>query len=150
MKDKIKAFELLLNEIEVFSSVNSIADFNLKISNDKWSKKEIMGHLIDSALNNIQRFTEIQFAEKPYIIRTYNQNELVLINKYQSKDNQELLNLWISLNNHILCLIKSQTPETLEYELILPNGEKKNLAFLMEDYLDHFYHHINQINSKWI
>jgi hypothetical protein len=150
MKDKINNFELLLNKIEVFSSVNSIVDFELKTSKDKWSKKEIMGHLIDSAINNIQRFTEIQYVEKPYKIRTYNQNELVLTNKYQNKDNQELLNLFISLNNHILHLIKSQITETLKYELILPNGEKKNLAFLMEDYLDHFYHHINQINSKWI
>ncbi|WP_339837403.1 DinB family protein [uncultured Flavobacterium sp.] len=150
MKDKIKAFKLLLNEINVLGSTNSIADFELKMSNDKWSKKEILGHLIDSALNNIQRFTEIQFTAKPYKVRSYNQNELVLANAYQNKDNQELLNLWLQVNNHILCLINNQTPETLAFELILPNGEKKNLAFLIEDYLDHFYHHIKQINTKWI
>lgn len=150
MKDKINAFELLLNEIEVFSSTNSIDAFEVKITQDKWSKKEILGHLIDSALNNIQRFTEIQFAEKPYQIRSYNQNALVIANKYQNKDNQELFNLWLQVNNHILYLLKNQTQETLALELILTNGEKRNLAFLMEDYLDHFYHHIKQINIKWI
>ncbi|MFC4740060.1 DinB family protein [Flavobacterium ponti] len=150
MKAKLIAFENVLNNIDLFVSTNSIADFELKISKDKWSKKEIIGHLIDSALNNLQRLTEIQFIEKPYQIRAYNQNELVLANHYQNKDNQELVNLWLKLNNHMLYLMKNQTSKTLEFELILPNGEKKNLAFLIEDYLDHFYHHLKQIDSKWI
>lgn len=150
MKAKLIAFKKVLNDIELFVSTNSIADFELKISKDKWSKKEIMGHLIDSALNNIQRLAEIQFTEKPYKIKAYNQNELVLANHFQNKDTQELVNLWLNLNNHILFLMKNQTSKTLEFEVILPNGEKKNLAFLMEDYLDHFYHHLKQIDSKWI
>lgn len=150
MKSKLKIVESLLNEIKVFDSINSIADFELKISNDKWSKKEILGHLIDSALCNIQRFTEIQFVEKPYYIKSYNQNELVLANNYQNKDNQELLNLWLQLNNHMLFIIKNQIEETLKYELILPNGEMRNLSFLIEDYLEHLCHHLHQINSKWI
>lgn len=150
MKAKLIAFENVLNNIELFVSTNSIADFELKISKDKWSKKEIMGHLIDSALNNVQRLTEIQFTKKPYKIKAYNQNELVLANHFQNKDTQELVNLWLKLNNHMLYLMKNQTSKTLEFELILPNGEKKNLAFLIEDYLDHFYHHLKQIDSKWI
>ena len=101
MKDKIKAFELLLNEIEVFSSVNSIADFDLKISNDKWSKKEILGHLIDSGINNLQRFTEIQFENKPYKIRKYNQDELVKANEYQNSETEEIADFWLSINNRI-------------------------------------------------
>lgn len=150
MKAKLIAFKKVLNDIEFFVSTNSITDFELKISKDKWSKKEIMGHLIDSALNNIQRLTEIQFTEKPYKIKAYNQNELVLANHFQNKDTQELVNLWLNLNNHMLYLMKNQTSKTLEFEVILPNGEKKNLAFLMQDYLDHFYHHLKQIDSKWI
>ena len=150
MKAKLIAFKKVLNDIEFFVSTNSITDFELKISKDKWSKKEIMGHLIDSALNNIQRLTEIQFTEKPYKIKAYNQNELVLANHFQNKDSQELVNLWLNLNNHMLHLMKNQTSKTLKFEVILPDGEKKNLTFLMEDYLDHFYHHLKQIDSKWI
>ena len=48
----------------------------------KWSKKEILGHLVDSGVNNLQRFTEIQFHPKPYVLRNYNQDELVKINDY--------------------------------------------------------------------
>lgn len=37
----------------------------------KWSQKEILGHLIDSGINNLQRFTEIQFSPQPYPIQKY-------------------------------------------------------------------------------
>jgi hypothetical protein len=37
----------------------------------KWSKQEILGHLIDSAINNLKRFTEIQFLPQPYTVISY-------------------------------------------------------------------------------
>src|SRR5215203_4736341 len=49
----------------------------------KWSKQEILGHLIDSAINNLKRFTEIQFLPQPYTVISYKQNELVTVNDYQ-------------------------------------------------------------------
>jgi|TARA_R110000737_G_scaffold264685_1_gene272514 hypothetical protein len=60
----------------------------------KWSKKEILGHLIDSGINNLQRFTEIQFSDRPYVIRKYNQNELVIVNDYQNAEIKEILDFW--------------------------------------------------------
>lgn len=149
MEDTLQEFELLLSSFDVLYSTNSIEDFEYKIAPNKWSKKEILGHLIDSAIHNIQRFTEIQTFEKPYVIRSYNPDDLVKSNHYQNKNNQELLNLWIRLNHHVLHLVKSQTDETLSYQLILPNGEVSNLRFLIEDYFDHLYHHLEQINPKW-
>lgn len=150
MKKALKQFEILLSSFDVLYSTNSIEDFEDKIAPNKWSKKEILGHLIDSAIHNIQRFTEIQTFEKPYVIRSYNPDDLVKSNHYQNKNNQELLNLWIRLNHHVLHLVKNQTDETLSYPLILPNGEVSNLRFLIEDYFDHLYHHLEQINPKWI
>ena len=149
MKEKVKEFELLLNRLQVLYSITSIVDFETKISENKWSKKEILGHLIDSAINNIQRFTEIQTFEKPYQIRTYNPDALVIFNGYQLKGNQELYELWLHLNCHVLHIIKQQTSDSLEYKLILPSGELVNLQFLIEDYLEHFYYHLKQINPKW-
>ena len=104
--------------------------------------------MIVSAIHNIQRFTEIQTFEKPYVIRSYNPNDLVKSNHYQNKNNQELLNLWIRLNHHVLQLVKNQTSVTLSYPLILPNGEVSNLRFLIEDYSDHLYHHLLQIKPN--
>lgn len=149
MKEKLKDFESLLNKFRVHYSIIAIKDFELKPSENKWSKKEILGHLIDSAINNIQRFTEIQTFEKPYKIRTYNPDDLIKSNDYQNKNNQELFDLWMYLNLHILHIVKNQTVESLTFQLILPNGELSDLQFLIEDYIDHLNHHINQINPEW-
>jgi len=150
MQTTINKFEALLNNFQVLYSINSVIDFDVKPSKNKWSKKEILGHLIDSAINNIIRFTEIQTFEKPYEIRTYNQDELVKSNHYQNKNSDELIELWTNLNLHILHIVKNQTKETLAYQLILPNGKQTDLQFLIQDYFDHLYYHLNQINPKWI
>lgn len=146
MKDKILKFEFLLDNL----TLQSITDFDVKIDENKWSKKEILGHLIDSAINNLQRFTEIQYSEKPYKIRPYNQDASVKYNDYQNKNSQNLFDLWLHLNRHILEIIKNQTDNTLEYQLILPNGTLTNLQFLIEDYIDHLFYHVSQINKSWI
>ena len=143
MKDKILKFEFLLDNL----TLQSIIDFEVKIDVNKWSKKEILGHLIDSAINNLQRFTEIQYAEKPYKTRPYNQDALVKYNDYQNKNNQNLFDLWLHLNRHILEIIKNQTDKTLAYQLILPNGKLNNLQFLIEDYIEHLFYHVSQINK---
>ena len=120
-------------------------EISKKIAVDKWSKKETLGHLIDSGINNLQRFTEIQFESKPYKIRKYNQNELVKVNDYQNAEIKELLNFWISINNRILNLIKLQTEKTLNYKIELDENNISDLRFLMTDYVNHIEHHLNQI-----
>jgi len=67
--------------------------FSKKSTPNKWSKKEILGHLIDSGINNPQRFTEIQFESKPYKLRNYHQNKLVIANDYQNVNTKDLLQL---------------------------------------------------------
>lgn len=69
---------------------------------DKWSKQEILGHLIDSAVNNLKRFTEIQFLPQPYTVISYRQNELVIVNDYQNLPLQHLLDLYQALNRQIV------------------------------------------------
>lgn len=150
MQTAITKFEALLNNFQVLYSINSVTDFEAKPLKNKWSKKEILGHLVDSAINNISRFTEIQSFEKPYIVKTYNQDELVKSNYYQNENSDALVELWTNLNLHILHIVKNQTKETLAYQLILPDGNQTDLQFLIEDYFDHLYYHLNQINPKWI
>lgn len=135
----------LLASARTFFAKADEAMLTEKMAVDKWSRKEILGHLIDSAINNIQRFTEIQDSTKPYQIRTYNQDELVRANNYQHKSTVELFGLWEQLNLQVLHIIRSQTKESLRYALILPNGETKDLNFLIRDYVDHLEHHLNQI-----
>ncbi|WP_203256871.1 DinB family protein [Hyunsoonleella ulvae] len=145
MEDTIDTLKLLIsNGVRYISNASSL-ELSQKSSLKTWSKKEILGHLIDSAINNLQRFTEIQFEDKPYTIRKYRQNELVEVNNYQNTDVKALLQLWLALNERIVFLMNAQNKNTLSYEVRLDDNISSNLKFLMEDYVVHLSHHLNQI-----
>jgi hypothetical protein len=112
---------------------------------DKWSKKEILGHLVDSARNNLQRFIEIQYMATPYQVIAYDQDQQVVANAYQKQSLDLIINMWESLNRHIGYVMRCQTPRSLELALELPDNTKTNLQWLMEDYIDHLKHHLRQI-----
>jgi len=107
----------------------------------------VIGHLVDSAIHNLVRFTEINYLEKPYHHRPYNQIDLVNVNQYQTKDIKELTQLWYSVNKQIIQIMKSVTEEALDYKIILSDDSVIDLRFLMTDYVEHLEHHINQIRS---
>src|SRR6202012_2728922 len=65
---------------------------------DKWSRKEILGHLVDSAIYNLTRFTRTPGSPSPYVLQSYPQVELVRINHYQEVPIGHLLTLWEGLN----------------------------------------------------
>ncbi|MGL1888353.1 MAG: hypothetical protein OCD76_17690 [Reichenbachiella sp.] len=111
---------------------------------EKWSKKEILGHLIDSALNNLKRFTEIHFSAKPYIVISYNQMELVRANDYQSEELEQLVLLFTSLNMRIAKVMEIQSVEQLN-AAVFADGANYDLRFLMEDYVVHLNYHLDQI-----
>lgn len=116
----------------------------------KWSKQEILGHLIDSALNNLKRFTEIQFLPQPYKVISYRQNELVAINHYQDLQLSHLLDLWKGLNQQICFVVQNIPPEKLDYPVDpqYDNGEMKSLGWIICDYVAHLEHHLRQVTGK--
>ena len=148
MKDTKNKLELLMKNGIEYLSQTSEQDLSLKIADNKWSKKEILGHLIDSGIYNILRFTEIQFEHKPYKIRNYKQNELVKANDYKNADSKEIINFWWSINKRILSLILEQTENTLSYRIELDNNNSFDLRFLINDYVNHLEHHLNQIIGR--
>jgi len=114
----------------------------LKQSPDKWSKKEILGHLIDSATNNHQRFVRAQF-ETPVIY--YDQNHWVKLQNYQQENTEILINLWEIYNRHLVHVV-NQIPHRVLLKTSLDKmGNSNTLKFLIEDYLNHLEHHLNQI-----
>lgn len=130
-----------------FISKLSEEEMSFKKNSKKWSKKEILGHLIDSGINNLQRFTEIQFLEKPYRIRNYKQVDLVKANDYQNSEVKELLSFWLSLNKRIKEIIKSLNDETLKFKIELDDKTIVDLKFLIQDYIKHLSYHLTQIKS---
>ena len=107
----------------------------------KWSKKEVLGHLIDSAQNNIRRFIVSQHVDKPKIV--YAQDNWVEAANYQDYVTDDLLILWVLLNKHI-CMVLTNISEALE-ERLCDTGEMHSIKWLAEDYNKHLLHHLHQL-----
>lgn len=120
-----------------------------KPAQDKWSKKELLGHLIDSAANNHHRFVKAQFLPSPFFVEGYAQNDWVRIQNYNEKDTQSLVNLWKVYNEHILFIMENTPDKNLEKKLNAedPFENADTLFLLMKDYVDHMDHHLKQIFS---
>ena len=106
----------------------------------KWSKKEILGHLIDSAQNNIRRFIVAQYEDNPKI--TYAQDNWVAAANYQNYVIQDLVDLWILTNKHI-CMILKNIPAGVE-ERLSETNESHSIKWLAADYNKHLLHHLHQ------
>jgi len=111
---------------------------------NKWSKKEIMGHLIDSAQNNIRRFVVTQYEEAPLVV--YDQDKWVAASDYQDFDTKEILQLWYLLNKQ-LSIILQHIDESMAGRLCRTQ-ELHTLDWLATDYIIHLKHHLHQVLDK--
>lgn len=116
--------------------------FSEKPQPDKWSKKQIIGHLIDSATNNHQRFVRTQFEVLPVI--RYDQNKWNEYNFYNDINAKQIISFWISYNLHLLELIKHISINNLKKKCIV-GTDKFTLEFLITDYVEHLEHHLRQV-----
>lgn len=110
----------------------------------KWSKKQILGHLIDSAANNHQRFVQVQLTDG-LSLPNYAQNDWVEVQHYQSAAWSDLLALWKSYNQHLLHVMAQIPAEKLGHTVRVGESEPVTLGFLVEDYVQHLQHHLRQI-----
>jgi DinB superfamily len=117
------------------------SEYNLKSSPAKWSKKEILGHLIDSAQNNIRRFIVAQYELRPKIV--YTQDKWVTMTNYQVYNLPDLISLWYLLNKHICHILKFLPDEMNEAECM--TEESHTIKWLAQDYIRHLLHHLHQI-----
>lgn len=140
----IKRLEYLCNTIPPLLLVIEEKDFNAKPLLNAWSKKEIIGHLIDSATNNHQRFVRVQFEDKPVI--EYDQNQWNHFNFYQKISAEQIVVFWVAYNRQLIEIIKNISVNNLERECLV-NGKLLSLNFLINDYLQHMEHHLIQIVS---
>ena len=133
----------ILNTIPARLRAIPANDFSKKPSPDKWSKKQIIGHLIDSATNNHHRFVRAQFEHQPTIL--YAQNEWNKHGYYEQMEDNHLVSFWELYNHHLLELIKRIPPELLERSCTMADGTTRTIAWLFEDYVRHMEHHLRQI-----
>lgn len=107
----------------------------------KWSKKEIIGHLIDSAQNNLRRFIIAQYEARPTI--NYRQDDWVSMNNYQNQSAADLITLWALVNKQIVSVLKGTPAEKLQSICI--TGEPHTIEWLAVDYNKHLLHHLHQV-----
>jgi hypothetical protein len=120
-------------------------EFNRRPAPGKWSQKEIIGHLIDSATNNHHRFIRAQFEEKPLII--YDQEKWNEYGYYNSMDGRELITFWELYNRRILELIRRMPEDMLLRECRMAEGGAYSVGWLFDDYVRHLEHHLRQIDE---
>jgi hypothetical protein len=121
----------------------------------KWSPREIIGHLVDSASHNHQRFVRARFQDD-LVFTGYEQESWVASQRYRDAPWEDLVLLWRLYNLHIARVMEA-APAPLRHELrarhnlheiawkTVPQDEPTTLEYLMRDYVGHLEHHLAQI-----
>lgn len=132
---------------EVPTRIQSLSELELSIrpQPNKWSKKEILGHLCDSTLTNLQRFVRAQYESKPYLVLKYAQNEWVDLMDYLNLPVDHILSLWLILNKQVVRVISTMTEDRLLSSCEIGEGNIVTLEWLIKDYVEHMEHHLEQI-----
>lgn len=108
-------YQILKNIVAEYSEIfKSICeeDWDFKPFENKWSKKEILGHLCDSALTNIRRFVITQYDQNEKIV--YDQNFWVKAQNYQVIPVENIINLWKSLNLQMVYIVDNIPDDALQ------------------------------------
>jgi hypothetical protein len=113
---------------------------------DKWSLKEILGHLIDSAANNHQRIVRMQEVADLGAF-TYTQQHWVNSQQYVSERWEDVVEFWYRYNAHLAHVIAHVDPASLNNVCDMGYAEPARLKFVIEDYVRHVQHHLDQILS---
>lgn len=119
-------------------------EFTAKPLPHKWSRQEVVGHMIDSAQNNLRRFICGQYETEPPAI-VYQQDFWVSANGYQKMQQQDVIQLWRLLNLQVAAVLENMPEEN--YNKACLTDTLRSLEWLAVDYVKHMKHHINQIVS---
>ncbi|MDQ6770909.1 MAG: DinB family protein [Gemmatimonadota bacterium] len=121
----------------------------------KWCPREVIGHLIDSASNNHQRFVRARFQDD-LVFPGYDQDAWVAAQSYRDAPWDELIELWSAFNFHIARVMESTPDEQLTKSRARHNldalawkpvsrDKPATLDYFMSDYVAHLKHHLYQV-----
>ena len=155
MQDFLDDFHATLAAESMRLMAISDGDASVAPAAGKWSAKEVIGHLIDSASNNHGRFVRAQFSNE-MVFAGYDQDAWVRAQRYNERPWTELVALWRSYNTHIASVVGHISPESLSsprsvHNLdeiawrTVPRDQPATLEYFIRDYLDHMKHHLAQI-----
>jgi hypothetical protein len=143
-----------MQTLDRFAAVLAVASQGLRVLSSTaaaarpkpgaWSKKEELGHLVDSAVNNYARIIRVQRESAP-ALPGYEQDAWVERQGYHDRDWMELIALWTALNQHMLAAARRIPASALARPCTIAGGSPITLEFLVEDYVDHMVHHLQHI-----
>jgi len=110
----------------------------------KWTRSQVLGHLIDSALNNYHRVIRAQSGEE-LRFPDYEQRHWVDAGGYADRSWSDLVQLWAQLNVQLAHAITRVPAEALPRPCLIGAGAPVTLEFIVRDYPRHLEHHLRQI-----
>jgi len=112
-----------------------------------WTRKEIVGHLLDSAANNRQRFVRAAI-DGSYAGPKYAQDAWVAMHGYAELPWPTLLEWW-QVEHAILARVVDHIPEArMDALCTVGDDAPVTLQFLIEDYIAHQLWHLKQVTAK--
>jgi DinB family protein len=124
----------------------SESDSSTPVLKGGWSRKQVLGHLIDSASNNHQRFVRAALQGALDFPR-YDQDGFVRLQAVEKVHWPLLVSLWADYNLYLAHVIAHLPADKLEARCRIGDDEPVTLRFLAEDYLTHLLHHLGQIGA---
>jgi len=112
----------------------------------RWSRKAIIGHLIDSASNNHQRFVRAQQVS-PLAFPPYDQNHWAASQHCNDRPWADLVTLWYAYNSHLVHVIARMPDQHLAVPCLIESDAPVTLEFLVTDYVVHLRHHLAQVGA---
>lgn len=148
LHDPFERLQAAVNTLPSVLARFSDTDAGQRPSPERWCKKEVLGHLLDSASNNHQRFVRAQIVGKLDFPR-YEQEEWVRLQRYQDARWANLIDLWRAYNLHLLHVVSSMSPEGRRSTCRVGDGQALTLDTLFEEYVNHIEHHLGKMLGTW-
>jgi hypothetical protein len=136
----------IVNSAEEILQLVSAEESKTPILAGGWSRRQVIGHLIDSASNNHQRFVRASL-QTSLDFPAYDQNGWARVQAPEEADLSLLVGLWANYNRYLAHVIAHLPPAKLEVPIRIGQSEPVTLKFLAEDYLHHMVHHLGQIGA---
>ena len=112
-----------------------------------WTRRELLGHLIDSALNNHQRFVRAAIEGQLHF-PSYPQIEMVALQQYRHAPTDLLVTLWQTLNQQIARILSLATPSHRAALCYIGSNPAMTYEQMALDYVAHLEHHLRQLTSS--
>lgn len=116
------------------------------LAEGKWSPQLVIGHLTDSATNNLARIVRLQISPEP--LPSYDADAWIALQHYAGREWKQVFDLWLALNRHLAWTIRQVPQHSLSNHGTV-GGTVVSLGFVIEDYIAHLRHHLDPLQA-WV